>query len=65
MFGSLDNGETQMYRWIDEAGDTVSSHSTLESAGRHHRRMCRADIRCIDTVGKDLTGAAIYSSYNW
>ena len=54
-----------MYRWIDEAGNTVSSHATLDSAGRHHRRMCRADIRCVDGTGKDLTGAAIYASYNW
>lgn len=54
-----------MYRWVDEAGNTVSAHATLEAAGRHHRRMCRADIRCCDAAGKDLTGAAIYASYNW
>jgi hypothetical protein len=54
-----------MYRWIDEAGAEVSSHTTLESAGRHHRRMCRGDIRCVDAAGQDLTGAAIYASYGW
>jgi len=54
-----------MYRWIDEAGNTVSTHSTLESAGRHHRRMCLPGLRCLDKADKDLTGAAIYASYNW
>lgn len=54
-----------MYRWIDEAGNTVSTHATLESAGRHHRRLCRVDIRCVNDAGQDVTGIAIISSIAW
>lgn len=54
-----------MYRWIDKNGTEVSTHSTLESAGRHHRRMCRVDVRCVAKDGSDVTGAAIISSVEW
>ena len=54
--------EMTMYRWIDENGAQVSSHSTMESAGRHHRRLCLPGLRCLSKDGEDVTGAAIISS---
>ena len=57
---------TIRYWWVEEwTGVKVSAHIDLYDAGRHHRRLCRADLILVDRDGKDWSNVAILSSVEW